>query len=157
MLNSLTLLMGLALVLLLSPRPARAGAANGQLQCSAKVDKYLEIILSGEIPGDKAEFALTNTWRAGKNQVQAWKDTDSTIVVFNDLSQQVLTFEVRSSAEHPTLRLMAIPKSVKRKTGAHGAEKATFKAKVELPDPVNPKSWESILRIEMTCKYSYSI
>jgi len=129
------------------------GAANADFECKAKSG---DITLTGDIPGDFAEFNLV--LRDGKAE-EKFSDQKEKIYVIEDFSRGVFSFVVDRKEETP-VQIYAIPDTIKAKQIPNGMN-ATFDAVLQLapiPGYSGPISYNATLHdVEMGCKYHYSI
>jgi hypothetical protein len=144
-------------IFLLLPSRGSIGAANALLECKSVGQKRGELALSGDIPGDFAEFHLKLKSNTAELLMSDEKDR---IYVIEDFNRQVFTIAVGREDDR-NLQLYAIPGSIKARSGANRLLNARFDAiLLEAPKPgyVGPVNYQSMLRgVKMSCTYKYSI
>lgn len=143
-------------VLLFSPTHALAGASNADLRCNERSPKDSGTTISGSIPGDYAEFDL-KLESAGESILMT--EGKEAISVITNFSHRVFTLAVLFP-DSRSLKLYAIPKSVRAKGGASREVTATFDAiLVEAPKPgyTGPPYYDSLIRdISLSCTFEHA-
>jgi hypothetical protein len=148
----------LAASLLMASTPnAFGGANNADLECKSASSSKPAVRLFGNVPGDFAEFELT--FRAGDDAI-VMKAPDDKIEVVTELAKGVFTLAVEL-ADGRSLRLYAVPPSVKVKGGSRRLFTASFEALLlEAPKPgyKGPLMAQSLLKdIKISCTLKHSI
>jgi hypothetical protein len=136
---------------------AFGGADNAKLDCESATSSETSTRLSGDVPGDFAEFSL-------KLEVEGssilMSSPDDKIEVVTELSKGVFTLTVEHS-DRRSLRLYAVPSSVKVKGGSRRLFNATFDAvMLQAPKPgySGPPTAASLVKdIKLTCTLKHHI
>lgn len=107
---------------------AWAGANNAELSCTDKAGKTL---LTGNIPGDFAEFKLT--FSPGTNSL-VYSEEQEEIVVAEDFSRKVFTASVMTREGGVALQLLAYPDTMQVKSASDPVE-VTFSGQLKASSP----------------------
>jgi hypothetical protein len=146
-----------AFATLASVPSAFGGADNAKLNCESASSQANPARLSGDVPGDVAEFSLTLD--VGGDSI-VMSSPDDKIEVVTELSKGVFTLAV-AHADGRSLQLYAVPSSVKVKGGSRRLFHATFDAvllKAPKPGYKGPLMAASMLRdIKLTCTLKHEI
>lgn len=145
------------LATIFSPQ-AFAGAANAQIKCVSADGRAR---LEGDVPGDFADFNLTAEindkngpvtvkLHAVVDQTSGQPDESGRISVIEDLRYGVYTLNAEAKDQSQTIRLYALPKSVRYRKHAYSYS-ATFAGKLSLVRDYK------YLFSNVTCTTDYSI
>ena len=136
---------------------AFGGASNAKLDCKSESANKTPVRLTGDVPGDFAEFSLKLD--VGGNSI-VMSTPDDKIEVVAELSKGVFTLAVER-ADGRSLRLYAVPSTVKVKGGSRRLFDARFDAVLlEAPNPgsADPLAEASMLKdVKLGCTMKHEI